>query len=314
MIAITWATMKFFAPPPLQNQHEALDTLKKAITQHPKDARLYIQCSELHLKSRKQAQALKLAKQATQLEPQNPMAWLCLARALLAEQNYQTANKALTKALSKIPPTHPLRKELKQMQQRYLPTWWQPLVGKKLKLVRIQEHHLSFLSACRNNIEFQHHYNLFKSNNIEIIKKEIQQAKQSPLEINKIEWVIEHNETPVGIGGLVSYDGKNRRAEIQIGFPEEKNYGFAIEATLLILDFGFNALQLNKIFSYVYSDNPHSQKSTLHLGFTQEGLLRQHVFDAAANDWLDLHVNGLLKHEYNTLPVLQKFKQRFMSS
>jgi RimJ/RimL family protein N-acetyltransferase len=64
---------------------------------------------------------------------------------------------------------------------------------------------------------------------------------------------------------------------------------------LTLIDYGFNQLNLNKIWCEVYSNN-----SSIHLyrkiGFQDEGLLKQQVFKDG--NYLDSHLLGMLRSEY----------------
>jgi RimJ/RimL family protein N-acetyltransferase len=49
--------------------------------------------------------------------------------------------------------------------------------------------------------------------------------------------------------------------------------------------------------SFVYADNPHSLKGTLHLGFRQEGQLIKHSFDPESDQYMDMIQTGLLRED-----------------
>jgi diamine N-acetyltransferase len=56
----------------------------------------------------------------------------------------------------------------------------------------------------------------------------------------------------------------------------------------------------HKLYSFVYENNPHSLKGTLHLGFKQEGFLREHVLDPATGQFVNLIQTGLLACEVDS--------------
>ena len=56
----------------------------------------------------------------------------------------------------------------------------------------------------------------------------------------------------------------------------------------------------HKLYSFIYEDNPHSLKGTLHLGFKQEGLLREHILDPATRQFVNLIQTGLLSSEVDS--------------
>ncbi len=72
--------------------------------------------------------------------------------------------------------------------------------------------------------------------------------------------------------------------------------GYMSEAIDAILDFGYTELELNRIEALVMVDNAASVGLLQSLGFTQEGILRQHDFFKGA--FHDMRLFSLLKEEY----------------
>lgn len=80
----------------------------------------------------------------------------------------------------------------------------------------------------------------------------------------------------IGVVGLLNLDLRNKHAEI--GYWLGKNYwgkGFMPEAAKRIIKFGFNELDLHKIYGKHIDVNTNSKRIFEKLGFTQEGLLRE---------------------------------------
>ena len=73
--------------------------------------------------------------------------------------------------------------------------------------------------------------------------------------------------------------------------------GLSTAAMLMLFQFYFKAIKFNKLQTFVYEDNPHSLKGTLHLGFKEEGRLRKHVLDPRSNKYIDLIQTGLLAED-----------------
>jgi diamine N-acetyltransferase len=76
--------------------------------------------------------------------------------------------------------------------------------------------------------------------------------------------------------------------------------GLATAAMLICFQFFFKAMGFHKLYSFVYEDNPHSLKGTLHLGFQQEGVLREHIMDPATGRYVNLIQTGLLASEVDS--------------
>lgn len=85
---------------------------------------------------------------------------------------------------------------------------------------------------------------------------------------------------PVGLIGLKHMNQRSRVAEywIYIGEPEARRKGLAEEATHLILSFGFNTLNLHRIFLAVMQTNVAALALYRKFGLVHEGTARDHMF------------------------------------
>jgi hypothetical protein len=90
---------------------------------------------------------------------------------------------------------------------------------------------------------------------------------------------------------------QNRRAEILLGVLPEAPFGLATAAMLMQFHFFFKLMKFNKLYSLIFSDNLHSLRGTLHLGFRHEGLQRQHTRDPATGKYVDVVQTGLLAED-----------------
>lgn len=111
---------------------------------------------------------------------------------------------------------------------------------------------------------------------------------------------IEHiaDKTLIGTCGLYDFDGVARKAELRmkIGDVAYRGMGFGTEALKQLISFGFNDLNLNKIWLRVLSHNTSAVKLYKKNGFVNEGLLRQDMF--LKGSYCDLHIMSLLKIEF----------------
>lgn len=85
------------------------------------------------------------------------------------------------------------------------------------------------------------------------------------------------SHTLLGIGGIINIDQINRKAEIGIfiGKKDMQGKGYGQEAISLILDFGFNILNLNCMYLKVYSYNKIGINCYKKSGFKEAGRLRE---------------------------------------
>lgn len=103
----------------------------------------------------------------------------------------------------------------------------------------------------------------------------------------------------IGNTGLHNVDHIARSAEfgIVIGEQEFWNRGFGSEATRLMLQHGFDDLNLNRIYLHVYANNPRAIRTYEKCGFIREGLLRQGIYKNGV--YLDLVVMSVLQSEWD---------------
>ncbi|MGM0420825.1 MAG: GNAT family N-acetyltransferase [Bacillota bacterium] len=83
----------------------------------------------------------------------------------------------------------------------------------------------------------------------------------------------------LGNCGLMEIDNIHRSAELGV-FIGNKNYwhkGYGTEAIKLLLDYGFNILNLHNIMLSVYSYNPHAIACYQKIGFQEIGRRREAV-------------------------------------
>lgn len=93
--------------------------------------------------------------------------------------------------------------------------------------------------------------------------------------------VVPHEEAlmPIGVVGLCGWNMHDRHAEISfyIGERDERGKGLMKRALTLLIEWGFQQ-GLHRIWAEVYDFNATSEKLLERLGFTYEGVLRQHAF------------------------------------
>ena len=85
---------------------------------------------------------------------------------------------------------------------------------------------------------------------------------------------------PVGFGGLLKVDMKNRHAElyVTIGEPGLHGRGLGKKAVDFICEYGFNTLGLNKIYLTTLSYNAAAIKLYEKCGFVLEGQFSKHIY------------------------------------
>ena len=71
----------------------------------------------------------------------------------------------------------------------------------------------------------------------------------------------------------------------------------AAAAIFMLFQFFFRAMKFFKLVSMIYTDNDLALRTTVHLGFRIEGMLRGHMLDPASGHYVDMYQLGLLEKE-----------------
>jgi RimJ/RimL family protein N-acetyltransferase len=105
----------------------------------------------------------------------------------------------------------------------------------------------------------------------------------------------------VGMAGLLDIDQKHKRAQLYITIGEKDNWGkgIATEVIPILLRYGFEELGLNKIYLYTLPSNERARQLYERIGFSREGILRQHYF--CVGQLQDLTVHSILRMEWEKL-------------
>lgn len=85
----------------------------------------------------------------------------------------------------------------------------------------------------------------------------------------------------------------------ELGYWVGKSFwgkGYGTEAARALVQYGFESLQLHKIYAQAFTTNPGSWRIMEKLGLKYEGTLRQHVY--RFGEFYDLAQYGLLRQEY----------------
>ena len=199
------------------------------------------------------------------------------------------------------------------------PIGFQSLQGRRVILERLAPKHTSFLMQCYSDNKFMDLYRLAQRRNQtekQIKKRLAMEQSLLPQQMKHIEWVIfrktNNEKQPIGLASLADYKRKYQRAEFLMGIssPEYRGSRISLEASLLIMDFGFNQVKLNKIIAYTYEYNKYAQRNLLSFGFMQEGILRQHIY--SKKSFIDLYINGLLVNDFRKNRRLSNLSQRLL--
>ena len=111
---------------------------------------------------------------------------------------------------------------------------------------------------------------------------------------NKFGIITLKDETPIGVVAFLNIDKVHKKAELRklIGASEHRAHGYGKEATRAWIKYGFQKLNLKKIYLNTIDTNIHNIKINEEMGFKVEGILRNEALvDGVAHDVLRM---GLL--------------------
>lgn len=171
--------------------------------------------------------------------------------------------------------------------------------GKKVYLTAVNKTSISQLQEWRNSPGLRRYFREYREISDEMQRRWYEERVLS----NKDQVDFEIHDAATGnlIGhcGLYYISWVSRTAEftVYIGDMSYRKGGFGSDALRLLFTYGFDTLNLNRIWCEVYSNNE-AIKVYRHLGFKDEGCLRKHHYDEGK--YWDSYILGLLKDEWHT--------------
>lgn len=159
-----------------------------------------------------------------------------------------------------------------------------------LELVQITEEHANDLLKIFGDKQVTQYYNLLPPEDEDDCHRLITHFRHRFETKAAIRWGIrlnEHNE----IIGTVGFNNFTKKHRASIGYDLQNDYwkqGIITEALYAVISFGFYALDINRIEAEVMEGNDPSIQVLHHVGFKQEGTLRQWMY------WNDKHYDMLM--------------------
>ena len=164
-----------------------------------------------------------------------------------------------------------------------------------IKLRRIEFKDIPFMLEWMHDVETKTIFqNDFSTINEDMAKKFVE---SSFTDENKHFAIVDDlDDEYLGTISLKNIDKKNKNAEYAIS-TRRKIWGTGIskEASILLLQYGFVDMHLNKIYLNVLSTNVRAKKFYKKLGFKYEGTFKQHLF--INGEFQDLEWFGILEKD-----------------
>jgi RimJ/RimL family protein N-acetyltransferase len=111
-------------------------------------------------------------------------------------------------------------------------------------------------------------------------------------------FVVEEKKEKKAIGTCqlfnINWVHRNAELQIRIGDTEYLGKGYGSEAVSMLAQFGFNDLNLHRIYLQVFASNQRAINAYNKCGFKQEGIARESAF--IDGSWEDIITMGILEH------------------
>jgi RimJ/RimL family protein N-acetyltransferase len=156
------------------------------------------------------------------------------------------------------------------------------LQGEKVSLRPIKESDFDSFFKWHSDIEIRFQTAMHPFPITERMEKEWFEKVINDISNKKVIFIVEEDSSKLPIGYFqltdINYLNRNSMLGIVIGEKEWQRKGLGKEIMELGLEYGFKFLGLQKISLLVLEQNPIAVKLYESLGFTKEGLLKNHYF------------------------------------
>jgi RimJ/RimL family protein N-acetyltransferase len=184
------------------------------------------------------------------------------------------------------------------------------LIGKRISLRAIEVDDLELLRDWRNKEHFRKYFREYRELSLENQKNWYSsQVINNP---NTLMFMVIDNSdmTPIGVTGLCYINWIHRHADLSIYIGKDDIYidterdGFSWQTLDTLFEYGFDQLNLHKIWTEIYSFDEKKHELFNRYGFHLDGELRDnyyydgkyqdsHIFSIIAAEWRELykHIN-----------------------
>ena len=172
------------------------------------------------------------------------------------------------------------------------------LKGKNVNLTAVEKSDLQQLKEWRNNLDFRKNFREYREINDEM--QNIWFNKFVIEDKNTIMFSIRDaaNNELLGCCGLCYINWVNRNADLSFYIGKDNLYAddiYAKDAVNVLINYGFNELGLNKIWTEIYEFDSKKINFLQNYGFKKDGQLRENYF--YDGKWWDSFIFSILKNE-----------------
>jgi ribosomal-protein-alanine N-acetyltransferase len=171
----------------------------------------------------------------------------------------------------------------------------------ELVLNKIEESHLDELFGIYSNDKVFEYCGIIPKHNKATVNNMIGHFERDYAKKSRIKWGIFTAGDDERLLGIIEASEFNQKVNmVTIGYflaEEEWGKGIASKAALLLLDFLFKQVNVNRIQAEVMLRNESSKKVLLKNGFIKEGMLRQAAL-WSGKGVVDLEIYSMLREDY----------------
>lgn len=169
--------------------------------------------------------------------------------------------------------------------------------SKNLTLRALEPADIDLLFKWENDEEMWHLSNTVEPFSRFTLEQYILNSHQDIFTVKQLRLLIDVNiekgNKTIGSIDLFDFDPNNKRAGIGILISKgNRNKGFANEALEMLIDYGFNTLNLHQLYCNISTDNIPSFKLFKNQGFNVVGIKKEWIFKK--NKWVDEHLLQLV--------------------
>ena len=176
------------------------------------------------------------------------------------------------------------------------------LKGKLVSLHAVEKEDLQQFRNWRNNPDFRKHFREYR--NLNMRQQEIWFEEKVVKDNTTLMFSIRCNEDNelLGCCGFVYINWVHQHADLSLYIGWNNAYideeGYAEESCRLLLDYGFNELRLNKVWTEIYEFDEKKKALYDKFGFHQDGLLRQNYW--YDGKWWNSMIISLLNRDFKS--------------
>ena len=205
---------------------------------------------------------------------------------------------------------YPQERLLQELADWVQPAWWAPIEFGQVRMERRGPEHFEFVWSLALDDDFAKRMkhvprDLTPKDLLHVLSRDhtgLIPRRQA------IQWVLFHGDEPIGLSMFLNINFENRTAEQIMGLLPEYDRSFLVgDAYCASLLFAYNTLGLNRVYGNIYAFNEQTATLQERLGFRREGCAKEAVWDEDSETYIDLMQIALLRSEFETSRVLQRF-------